>query len=185
MNLFDWLAPLYDRVLHFSDPSKLLELLELDRAHRLLDVGGGTGRVTDTLVEYVDRACIVDVSHGMLAQARDKKLCAYRGAAERLPFQDGAFDRILVVDAFHHFRDWAGAAAELLRVLRDDGRIVVEEPDIRYTVVKGIALAERLLLMRSRFYAPADLARLFERAGGRVEVREDGAGIYWATIERG
>jgi ubiquinone/menaquinone biosynthesis C-methylase UbiE len=184
MDLFHWIAPFYDRVLHFSDPTRLLTLLELEPEHQLLDVGGGTGRVTTTLVKHVGRACVVDVSPGLLAQAQAKGLCACRGAAEHLPFPDGVFDRILIVDAFHHFRDWPCAVADLLRVLRPGGRIVIEELDIRHGVVKLIALGERLLLMRSRFYAPADLARLFQVAGGRVTLHETHSGTYWAVVER-
>lgn len=184
MDLFHHIAPLYDRIFRFSDPARLLTLLEPAPDHRLLDVGGGTGRVTNSLVSRVGQACVVDVSVGMLHQARDKGLCAYLGAAERLPFPDGAFDRILIVDAFHHFCDWPRAAAELLRVLRPGGRMVIEEPDIRNGVVKLIALGERLLLMRSRFYAPDDLARLFQIAGGRVTLYDDQGAIYWAVVER-
>jgi ubiquinone/menaquinone biosynthesis C-methylase UbiE len=184
MDLFHWIAPLYDRIFHFSDPTQLLTLLELSPDHRLLDVGGGTGRVTSWLAEHVGQACIIDVSLGMLIEARAKGLCAYRGMAEHLPFPDGVFDRILIVDAFHHFRDWPRAAAELLRVLRPSGRMVIEELDIRYGAVKLIALGERLLLMRSRFYAPADLARLFQVAGGRVTLHENRSGTYWAVVER-
>ena len=50
-------------------------------------------------------------------------------------------------------------------------------------MVKLIALGERLLLMRSRFYAPDDLARLFQVAGGQVELHEDHGGVYWAVVE--
>jgi ubiquinone/menaquinone biosynthesis C-methylase UbiE len=184
MDLFHWIAPFYDHLFQFSDPTQLLSLLQLESDHLLLDVGGGTGRVADVLAERVARACVLDLSRGMLVEARAKGLCAYRGAAEHLPFPDGTFDRILIVDAFHHFRDWASAAGELVRVLRPGGRMVVEEPDIRNGVVKLIALAERLLLMRSRFYAPADLARLFQTAGVRVTLHNDGIGIYWAVIQR-
>jgi ubiquinone/menaquinone biosynthesis C-methylase UbiE len=184
MDLFHLIAPLYDRIFHFSDPTQLLALLGPESSHRLLDVGGGTGRVTSFLTGHVAQACIVDVSTGMLLQARDKGLCAYQGVAEHLPFPDEAFDRILIVDAFHHFRDWPWAAAELLRVLRPGGRMVVEELDIRNSVVKLIALGEQLLLMRSRFYAPTDLAHLFRGAGGHVKLHEDGGGVFWTVVER-
>jgi len=184
MDLFHWLAPLYDRIFRFSDPTHLLTLLAPAPEHRLLDVGGGTGRVTHTLVDHVCQACVIDASVGMLLQAQAKGLCAYQGAAEKLPFPDGTFDRILVVDAFHHFRDWPQASGELIRVLRPDGRLVIEEPDIRNRTVKLIALVERLLFMRSRFYAPADLARLFQAAGAKVMLHDPGQGLYWAVIER-
>jgi demethylmenaquinone methyltransferase/2-methoxy-6-polyprenyl-1,4-benzoquinol methylase len=184
VDLFHWIAPFYDRIFRFSDPVPLLSLLKPEPQHRLLDVGGGTGRVTTFLTEHVTQACIIDVSLGMLIEAQSKGLCASQGVAEHLPFADGTFDRILIVDAFHHFRDWPWAATELLRVLRPGGRIVIEEPDIQNSVVKLIALAERLLLMRSRFYAPDDLASLFLAAGGQARLHVDHSGIFWAVIER-
>lgn len=184
MDLFSWIAPYYDRVIQFSDPAQLLELLALEPDHRLLDVGGGTGRVAGALAQHVRQACVLDISLGMLILAQARGLCAYRGMAEHLPFPGGSFDRILVVDAFHHFSDWSCAARELMRVLRADGRIVVEEPDIRNGLVKLVALGERLLLMRSRFYTPADLARLFQTVGGRVELYEERDGRYFAVIKQ-
>ena len=184
MDLFHWIAPRYDRIFRFSDPSQLLSLLDLEPGHRLLDVGGGTGRVTASVVKYVKHACIVDASSGMLVEARAKGLCACRGVAEHLPFSEGAFDRILIVDAFHHFRDWPLAAHELMRVLRPGGRVVIEEPNIRHGVVKLVALVERLLLMHSRFYSPSDLARVFHISGGRVTIHDDHAGVFWAVVER-
>lgn len=183
MDLFHWIAPIYDRIFRFSDPSQLLALLEPEPHHCLLDVGGGTGRVSDALVEHVAQACVLDVSWGMLLEAQAKRLCVSCGAVERLPFPDQTFDRILVVDAFHHFRHWPLAAAEMLRVLQPGGRIVVEEPDVRNGWVKLIALLEKLLLMRSKFFVPSELARLFQAAGGRVELFETD-GVYWAVIER-
>jgi len=109
----------------------------------------------------------------MLREARQKQMIACCGLAERLPFADGAFDRIVMVDTFHHLHDQHAAAKETLRVLRPGGRLVIEEPDIRRWAVKWIALGERLLLMRSRFHSIADLARVFEEAGARIAAIEE------------
>lgn len=168
---FDLLAGLYDRVFSFLGAEHLSSFLDLAPGQRLLDVGGGTGRVSQGLR---DRCTVVvcDTSQGMTRQARAKGLLTVRGAVEALPFADGAFDRMLVVDAFHHFGDHRAAAGELLRALRPGGRLVIEEPDIQRWPVKLIALGERLLLMRSRFFDAEALSRLFQEAGGTVEVVE-------------
>jgi demethylmenaquinone methyltransferase/2-methoxy-6-polyprenyl-1,4-benzoquinol methylase len=54
-----------------------------------------------------------------------------------------------------------------MRVLEPEGRSVIEEPDIRTFGVKLVALAEKILLMRSHFLSPIQIASLFPR-GKRV-----------------
>jgi len=170
---FDLVARFYDRVFHFLGPERLMNLLQARPSERILDIGGGTGRVSQTFGDgYTVVVC--DPSWGMLQETRQKQMIACCGLAEHLPFADGAFDRIVMVDTFHHLRDQRVAAREILRVLRLGGRLVIEEPDIRRWAVKWTALGERLLLMRSRFHSIADLARVFKEAGARIVAMEEG-----------
>jgi SAM-dependent methyltransferase len=169
---FNLIAPLYDYVFRFLGPGHLLRLLQPQPSQLLLDVGGGTGRVSQTLGSD-HQVVICDPSWGMLHQARSKGLTACRGVVERLPFADNTFDRILVVDAFHHFRHQPTAARELLRVLRPAGRLVIEEPDIRLWPVKLVALGERLMLMGSEFYPVHEMAQLFRESGFPSTISQD------------
>jgi ubiquinone/menaquinone biosynthesis C-methylase UbiE len=173
MDLFDLGARYYDRIFGFRDPQRLLDALQPQDGDRLLDIGGGTGRVSGAFDGHV-QVVICDPAPGMLSQARGKGLRACAGVAEHLPFADRRFERIVAVDSLHHFRDQRVAAMELLRVLRPGGRLVVEEPDIRQRAVKVVALLERLLLMRSRFLSLPDLKRLFEAYGATILPTEQG-----------
>jgi len=188
MKLFDHfalLAPFYDRIFATVSRDRLLELLDLRADGRLLDVGGGTGRVSTALANTTGEVVVTDLSVAMLRQARSKgglhAVCAH---AERLPFPNGSFDRALVVDAFHHLCDQEQAASELLRVLTPGGRLVVEEPNIEHWLVKLVAMGERLALMRSRFHGPEDMRHIFETQGGRVTMHTDDAINAWVVVDK-
>lgn len=167
---FDFLAPHYDRVIRFERIEKMLEVLALPTPGRLLDAGGGTGRVAEHLRPHVDQIVVADVSRGMLAQARVKSLDAACAESERLPFDDDTFERVLMVDALHHVIHQAQTVSELYRVLKPGGRLVIEEPDLRTFAVKLIAVAEKLALMRSHFLTPPQIAALLP-TGAQVSIQ--------------
>lgn len=182
--LFDILAPWYDRLLSVREPQVLVELLDLPITGWLLEVGGGTGRVAAGLQSSVSGLVVLDVSWGMLCQAGAKPgLLPVRGQSEQLPFPQASFDRVLMVDAFHHLEDQTQSAAELWRVLKPGGRLVIEEPDVGTWVVKGIALMEKALLMRSHFWPVDRLTEVFRRLGGHVVVHREGV-IAYITVTR-
>lgn len=179
--LFEWIGPLYDRVLGGLDLGPLRQHIDLP-AGRLLDVGGGTGRVARALQGQVEMAVIVDVAWGMVRVARRHPgLLPVQAVAERLPFADGTFDRVLIVDALHHVIDAARALEEMARVLRPGGLLVIEEPDIRRWPVKGISLVERALGLCSRFLPPQALQARLAALGLEARIHEEPAGLrFWA-----
>ncbi len=182
---FSMVAPLYDQLAGFQDSSRLRDLLALPTGGRLLDAGGGTGRVSAMLRGLARQIVVIDLSPGMLRQANRKNgLAPVRAEVEQMPFPSGSFDRILVVDAFHHFCDQGEAAAELWRVLAPGGRLVVEEPNVETWPARLVALGERLALMRSQFYTPADVGRMFEALGGRVEVDAGHPYNAWVVVRK-
>ncbi len=175
---FVWIARYYDRLFHRQDPGPLEELLGLAPGARLLDLGGGTGRVAQDLHEA--RVIVCDISAAMLEGARQKGLTACQGRAEALPFRDEELAAVLVVDAFHHMDDHPLAVREVLRVVRPGGRVVLIEPDIRRFSMRLVRLGEHALGMDSRFFTLEELVGLFCGAGGSV-LRAGtwpGAGIY-------
>lgn len=182
---FDLLARAYDRLIPPPEPGRLVQLLRLPTEGWLLDMGGGTGRVAATLRPLIGRLVISDLSEPMLGQAVAKGIaCAVQAQAEGLPFPAGHFERILVVDALHHFADQRRAVHELLRVLRPGGRLVIEEPDIGRVPVKAMALAEKLALMGSRFYPPDQIAAMAAGDGYTVAVEHDQRLSAWVIVDR-
>lgn len=167
---FDILAPFYDRLMGAPDVARLAQLLRLPTAGCLLDLGGGTGRVALPLRRMVGRVVVSDPSGRMLAKARGKRLDAVCARSEFLPFPDGSFDRVLVVDALHHFADQPAAMGDIARVLKPGGRVVVEEFDADRTVVRMAALAEKFAWMQSRFYRPGEIRQMMRLRGLKAEI---------------
>ena len=177
---FDVIAPIYSRVT-YSALDKMREIAGLPVKGRLLDIGGGTGRVASALLKDVDEIVIADVSRGMLRQTHRltlKPVCSY---SENLPFPDDFFERVIMVDALHHVIDQPASANEMLRVLKPGGRIIIEEPDINTFAVKLIALAEKLLLMRSHFLSPLQITALFP-VGSTNIISEDSSA--WVVVSK-
>lgn len=171
---FDFLAPHYDRFIKPKEPDVLIKLLDMPADGPLLDAGGGTGRVSQTLRNYFPEILIADASLNMLRQANNKDglktICSH---TEKLPFPGGYFERIIMVDALHHVHNQRETAMELWRVLKPGGKVIIEEPDSRKFTVKLIALAEKLALMRSHFLKPHQIASLFPVDTSDIEIHSD------------
>ena len=124
---FDALAPLYDRLIGPPDPTHLRALLDLPTTGWVLDAGGGTGRVAAQLRALAGNLVLLDRSQPMLRRAQGKGLWPIQSDVAHLPFPDACFDRVVVVDALHHFADQqatigeAAAGAQARRPAGDRG----------------------------------------------------------------
>jgi demethylmenaquinone methyltransferase/2-methoxy-6-polyprenyl-1,4-benzoquinol methylase len=179
---FSRIARYYDRLFGLPDVLTMRRLVALPAGGRLLDLGGGTGRVSQAWP--CASVVICDPADGMVEQSRRKGLVVCQGVAERLPFADCAFDGILVVDAFHHFRAQQPAVREMLRVLRPSGRLLIAEPDIRRPLMPLLSWGERRLGMSSKMLAPAALGALVTASGGEVLAVEEGPFSYLLAAAR-
>lgn len=136
-NIFDDTAPWYDLstgilALGSGDRyrSKALIRSGLKPGMRLFDLATGTGAVAAAAREGVGDLEIVgaDLSAGMLYEAKRKGVVLpVQALGEHLPFGDGVFDMISIGFALRHFSDLRATFAELRRVLRSGGRIVILE----------------------------------------------------------
>ncbi len=181
---FSLIAPFYDRAFPLKKVERLIEKLDLPVSGVVLDAGGGTGRVSQAIHSLASHIIVADVSVGMLRQVRIKnRLFPVQSMSEKLAFADKVFERVMMIDALHHVHNHQQTADELWRVLKPGGRIVIEEPDIRKFGVKFVALAEKVLLMRSHFLSPELIRSLFVDPNATSWVEEDGFNA-WVIVEK-
>jgi len=111
-----------------------------------LEVGAATARDTASLARAGAFAVALDYSPAALAIARAE--CSGTGAvlvcgdAFRLPFRDGCFDLVFHQGVLEHFREPGGLLRENVRVLADDGLVLVDVPQTvhPYTILKKLLI---------------------------------------------
>ena len=94
------------------------------------DLGCGTGRASEAIAPFVARVIAVDASAAML-QAAKKRLQPFdnvdlrRGDLEALPIDDALLDAATLMLVLHHVTEPARALAEVARVLKPGGRLIL------------------------------------------------------------
>lgn len=108
--------------------------LGLRSGEKVLDIGSGTGELARLLAETVGadgEVTGVDPNPGMRAEAerRAPRATFVDGNAYALPFDDGSLDAVTCERVFQHLDHPEKVTAEIARVLRPGGRVVVTDVD--------------------------------------------------------
>lgn len=107
----------------------MLELAGDVNDHRVLDAGCGSGLLASALRAKGARVTGFDASPAMVDLARNTlgegAAIHVADLAERLPFDDAEFDDVVASLVLHYLPDWTGPLAELRRVLRPGGRLLL------------------------------------------------------------
>ncbi len=115
----------------FGDRFHLHALLALlDPAITVGDLGCGTGQVSELIAPHVARVIAVDGSTDMVQAARKRlkslhQIEVRRGDMEALPIDDAELDAALLTLVLHHVPEPARALAEVHRVLKSGGRVLI------------------------------------------------------------
>lgn len=116
----------YDKVL---DRVFILSKEGLKDNGSVLDIGAGIGKLASKYIEEGIAITALDQSHEMLLKAKstNPKLTIRVGDFLKLPFESNAFDRVVTTYALHHLDEdeKVYALGEMLRVLKDDGMIII------------------------------------------------------------
>lgn len=115
-------------------PIVLWRVLESLGPHKVLEVGGGQGELAERMqTELGAQVTFLDQSERMVELARARGvLDAHVGDAQKLPFDDEAFDTVVAAWMLYHVRDVDAALAEFARVLVPGGRLVAVTNSVRH-----------------------------------------------------
>ena len=140
----------------------IIDKLDLSPDAVVLDNACGTGATTRLLQERLPQGvlCNGDISMELLAYGADRVAAEGGGPTCRtiwfganalhLPFADNSFDAVLSIGGFNQFGDIARAMAEMTRVTRTGGRVVIADegyaPWLRKTTIGQMVLNDNPLM---------------------------------------
>lgn len=112
-----------------ADLETMSGLLAPPEGLRLLDLGGGSGAATARFSAGLRDVVVLEPNRRKVTQGRRRRpsIQFQEGHAESIPFPDESFDRATAVVSFHHMTDQTRALAEIRRVLKVSGRVVLFE----------------------------------------------------------
>ena len=141
--VFDSVAARYDLMndlmsggLHRAWKAYAVAVADVREGDRVLDVAAGTGDLTRAFARRVGSAGVIvqtDINAAMLGRGRDRLLDqglvvpAVQCDAEKLPFAAAVFDLVSVAFGLRNMTHKEAALAEMCRVLRPGGRVLVLE----------------------------------------------------------
>ena len=174
--LYAWRRPVYqyvalDALRRIWEPSH----------RRLLDVGGGTGVIAQTLKNFfaLDRVVSIDVEDRFLKNL-DIETRVYDG--EKLPFPDAAFDCATLFNVLHHVPlEYRAPLLRECRRVAGDGPVYIKDhlstgaiDDARLAALDLLGNAPFNGMVRARYLTEADWLALMQQAGFREEMRLSG-----------
>jgi ubiquinone/menaquinone biosynthesis C-methylase UbiE len=119
-----------------------------DRGHDILEAGCGTGLLLAEAARVGRSAIGLDLSRGMLSRARERGLTVVQGSLTHIPLPDASVDLVYSMKVLAHVPPIRQAVAELARVTRPGGHLLLE------------------------FYNPRSLRYLAKLLGGAAPIAE-------------
>jgi SAM-dependent methyltransferase len=159
-----------DPLYHYPGFRVILEVLDLQPADRLLEIGCGGGAMLRQALESGCRAAAVDHSLDMVRLARSQnhdavqqgRLALAQASGERVPFRNNTFTCAAMMGVLGFLPDPVAVFREIRRTLVPGGRFVALGSDPR---LRGTPAAPEPMASRLSFYEDAELEDLGRAAG--------------------
>lgn len=172
------------KLLNFTKEEYLeytLSAVQPEKGDCMLEVAAGTCVCGRSFAPHVKNVVCVDATPQMLqigkGEAEKKGLqnmFFIKGYAQELPFLDSSFDIVFSRLAFHHFTDTEGAFAEMVRVLKPGGKLVMIDMEAAPEELR--ATEDTIEIMRDPSHvknlSKKEMLKLFEKYGIQIEKSE-------------
>lgn len=163
--------PVVQRAIYRPVQDAVIRELRRPLPRRIVDVGCGTGILTERLARELDAdlICGCDFSIGMLDHALARRPGPWvRADAQHLPLSGASVDVVVSTESFHWFPDPDAVLAEFRRVLAPNGRLLVGVVNMRTAPISRAAGAIAARLGEPAHWTTrADMKRRVEHAGFR------------------
>lgn len=142
----------------------------LPGAGRVLDLGAGTGRLSQRLSLHGYPVVALDSSFAMLQVTGQGKVPVVQADGFDLPFETGTFDAVAALRVAFHYADLSALLRAVRPVLRDDGVVVFDT--YRWTPRSLFALDSARWGGKVFVHRPADVEAAAKKAGYRIVAAE-------------
>jgi SAM-dependent methyltransferase len=187
----EWAVGLFKRsVLKQRKLAELERMLGPTAGLRCLDLGSDNGVVSLLLRQRGGEWASGDLTAEAVTSIRQLVgTDVHQVAGDHLPFAEAAFDRVAVVDMLEHVSDEAGFMAELARITRPGGRLVVNTPHLKRTVLRRLRHAlgqtDEVHGHLRPGYTPERLGELLRAHGFRLDVHRTYSRFFSELVDTG
>lgn len=154
----------------------ILKLLKPKIGSSLLDVGCGSGILLRHIIDTDATMMLngIDISDEMLKKAKLKfignsHIKLYLGSVSKLPFKTNTFDYVTCVQSFHHHPDSLQSMKEMYRVLKPNGKLLINDTSLDGPIRLFIHKAEQLVYPERESnifrYTKEQMFELFQNVG--------------------
>jgi demethylmenaquinone methyltransferase/2-methoxy-6-polyprenyl-1,4-benzoquinol methylase len=177
--IYDFVNPIF-----YSDEmrSTVVDMAELKKNSRVVEIGCGTGFTTAEIVRRVGEKNVtaVDLTPEQMVKAIKKfpNVNFLRGDAENLPFKDGTFDAAISAGSIEYWPNPQKGIDEMVRITRSGGRVVILAPR-KPSNFLARKFAESIML----FPTTKQCIEWYKNAGlKKIRYVETGPYFFWSKL---
>lgn len=189
---FNKMAENWDENVAEKDTLKLeqmIDRLDVNPGSTVLDVGTGTGVFLPFILSKIGlrgKIVALDFAEEMLKKAEAKNFNGYIdylcADVTNLPVEGGRFDMVICYSSFPHFQDKPGVLAEMWRVIKESGRLIICHTASRATINE---IHRQVPLFKDDIIPDRDEMELMLSAAGFVDLKiEEDDQSYFCSVRK-